>query len=186
LKWPWKYQVSKSVSLTVVFDMNYIQNFDVSNLIEYARLSSNYPRLQICWIWNFRIFFWFLRKKSRFLPKFDQNNILRKFKKTLVNEGFNQQKRRWLSSTCCPWIPVDYRQKRRIFKWPLWSPETTNSRFFFSRVLTQPMAQTQTTSTFEVCGPWNSSTTGLQSSGLTNFVVWNAHIFDHTYISRLY
>jgi hypothetical protein len=30
----------------------------VSNSIsEYARLSSNYPRLQIRWIWNFRFFF---------------------------------------------------------------------------------------------------------------------------------
>jgi hypothetical protein len=34
-----------------------ILNFDVSNSIsEYARLSSNYPGLQIRWIWNFRFF----------------------------------------------------------------------------------------------------------------------------------
>jgi hypothetical protein len=51
----------KNIILIVVFFENYIQIFDVSNSIsEFARLSSNYPRLQICWTWNFRIFSWFL------------------------------------------------------------------------------------------------------------------------------
>jgi hypothetical protein len=113
------------------------------------------------WLWTFvkqifkivkkknqksRAFSWFLRKKTlkndrvfwaklQFFvvpPKFEQINIIQQ--KNLVEKGLNQQKMQNML-IFEHMVAVDYRRKNRIFTWPLWSPETTKSGFFFSKAL---------------------------------------------------
>jgi hypothetical protein len=74
--------------------------FVSKSVFEYARLLSNYPRLQnpelfpreIFFLKNGRVF-WAKLKFFVVLSKFDQNNFFQKFKKNLVRKGLNQQKK---------------------------------------------------------------------------------------------
>jgi hypothetical protein len=73
-------------------------------------------------------------------PKFDQNKFFKNSKRTWLSKVWTNKK--WLETLISePLVAVDYRRKNRIFTCPLWSPETTKSGFFFSRALTQPIAQ---------------------------------------------
>jgi hypothetical protein len=85
-------------------------------------------------IWKMAMFF---QQKLNF-PLFYQNLIKIIFSKNSKRTWLSKvwTNRKWPETmTSRPGIPVDYRQKSRIFTWPLWSPETTNSGFSFLRAL---------------------------------------------------